>query len=86
VVGLEGVVIEAETVERHSALGVVPAVGEQDAADVEEDCIEGVDGASWAPAVRPTARYPLALGSWVPRSPNARDLGHPGFEKFHRFY
>src|ERR1035437_4594073 len=30
-----------------------------------------------APAVRPTARYSLAWDLWSPRSPNARDLGHP---------
>ena len=40
-------------------------------------CARGRGNHLQAPAVRPNARYSLAWGSWSPRSPNARDLGHP---------
>src|ERR1035438_7616816 len=42
-------------------------------------CARGKGNHLQAPAVRPNARYSLAWGSWFPRFPKARDLGHPSF-------
>jgi hypothetical protein len=39
--GFKGLRIEPELRDSGRALAMVPAVGEQDAADIEEDCVEG---------------------------------------------